>query len=36
MQMWIYSFTIIFKILSFSKNAGASCYSLYNEVVCPI
>ena len=30
MYVWIYSFKIIFKILLFSKNVGASCYSLHN------
>ena len=31
----VYSFKIIFKILFFSKNVGASCYSLYNIIVGP-
>ena len=31
----VYSFKIIFKILLFSKNVGASCYSLYNIIVGP-
>ena len=36
MQVQIYSFLkIVFKILLFSENVGASCYSLHNKIARP-